>query len=195
MKLETIGAGYLLYNGTEQNDTAVYSSFPRDCHRVRFSSSFGTVEKKRKEKGRLPPHSSMLAADQRRVLGKAPLQTRSAAGATGTSAPMPSDHARRPPVLASTSWRALSFVPACAGLYDGKGGHFTPAGGEVPPSDCDNFWLYVPAHPEPEPEPAEPAEVLAPAAAVMTLDLVCTTCSAGLSTMAEVRERVAWVDH
>uniref|UniRef100_A0A7S3UYK4 Uncharacterized protein n=1 Tax=Heterosigma akashiwo TaxID=2829 RepID=A0A7S3UYK4_HETAK len=29
------------------------------------------------------------------------------------------------------------------GLYDGKGGHFTPAGGHVPASDTDNFWVYT----------------------------------------------------
>jgi len=29
------------------------------------------------------------------------------------------------------------------GLYDGKGGSFTPAGGDVPASVCDNFWVYV----------------------------------------------------
>ena len=29
------------------------------------------------------------------------------------------------------------------GLYDGKGGPFLPAGGDVPASDCDNFWEYV----------------------------------------------------
>ena len=29
------------------------------------------------------------------------------------------------------------------GLYDGKGGSFTPAGGDVPASACDNFWEYV----------------------------------------------------
>jgi hypothetical protein len=28
------------------------------------------------------------------------------------------------------------------GLYDGKGGYFTPAG-DVPASDCDNFWEYM----------------------------------------------------
>jgi len=29
------------------------------------------------------------------------------------------------------------------GLYDGKGGPFMPAGGDVPASDCDNFWEFV----------------------------------------------------
>mmetsp|Transcript_9047 Transcript_9047/g.17038 ORF Transcript_9047/g.17038 Transcript_9047/m.17038 type:complete len:161 (-) Transcript_9047:79-561(-) len=29
------------------------------------------------------------------------------------------------------------------GLYDGKGGPFLPAGGDVPATDCDNFWEYM----------------------------------------------------
>jgi hypothetical protein len=29
------------------------------------------------------------------------------------------------------------------GLYDGKGGHFTPAGCDVTASECDSFWVYT----------------------------------------------------
>ena len=40
-------------------------------------------------------------------------------------------------------WSLGKKVLKWNGVYNGQGGPFLPAGGDVPASDCDNFWEYV----------------------------------------------------